>query len=65
MSKRPHDSQAPAPASTDLVEHLRAAANNPVLLREVVKGSDTDCIAAAFAALLADAAPTGSKLRKK
>ncbi|KAH7703619.1 hypothetical protein AAVH_29211, partial [Aphelenchoides avenae] len=65
MSKRPRNSPPSASASKDLVERLEMAVNNPSLLREIVEGSDTDSIAAAFAALLAGAAPDGPKLRKK
>ncbi|KAH7701822.1 hypothetical protein AAVH_31037, partial [Aphelenchoides avenae] len=68
MSKRPHNSHAPAAASVDLIESFKAAANDTVLLRELVEGNDSGSVAAAFAALLADggsSAPNGSKLRKK
>lgn len=52
MSKRPRDSQAPASASEDLIERLKAAGSDAVLLRAVIERHDGASVAAAFAALL-------------
>lgn len=68
MSKPPHDSQAPASASEDLVERLNAAANDVVLLRAIIESNDIGSVTAAFAALLTGdsaSALNGSALRKK
>lgn len=54
MSTQPENSEAPAPAAEDLVKRLKAAANDVVLLREIVESSDSASIAAAFAMLLKD-----------
>ncbi|KAH7713415.1 hypothetical protein AAVH_19211 [Aphelenchoides avenae] len=67
MSKRPHSSQEPTSASVDLVKRLKDAANDAVLLREIVKSNDTASVADAIAALLtggSSSASTGPKLRK-
>ncbi|KAH7713017.1 hypothetical protein AAVH_19626 [Aphelenchoides avenae] len=53
MPKRPHDSLAQTAASEDLIERLKAAANDAVRLREIVEGSDSVSIAAAFAVIFA------------
>ncbi|KAH7709619.1 hypothetical protein AAVH_23111, partial [Aphelenchoides avenae] len=66
MSKRSDSS--PAPASEDLVERFKAAANDVVRLREIVESTDSVSIAAAIAALLAggsSSAPSGSELQRK
>ncbi|KAH7710168.1 hypothetical protein AAVH_22533 [Aphelenchoides avenae] len=68
MSKQPHNSQAPAPAPEDLVQRLKAAANDVELVRETVESSDSVSISAAFVALLAggsSSAVNGFGLRKK
>ncbi|KAH7714622.1 hypothetical protein AAVH_18014 [Aphelenchoides avenae] len=68
MSKRPHNPQAPASASEELIELLKAAANDVVLLRDIIGSNDIDSVAAAFATLLTDgsaSAPNDSALRKK
>ncbi|KAH7714624.1 hypothetical protein AAVH_18016 [Aphelenchoides avenae] len=68
MSKPPHNPQAPASASEELVELMKAAANDVLLLREVIGSNDIDSVAAAIAALLNEgsaSAPNDSALRKK
>ncbi|KAH7725097.1 hypothetical protein AAVH_07375 [Aphelenchoides avenae] len=55
MSKLPHDSQAPEPASEGLVKRLKAAANDAELLREVIESSDIASVSAALVVLLAGA----------
>ncbi|KAH7719933.1 hypothetical protein AAVH_12576 [Aphelenchoides avenae] len=68
MSKQPHNSQAPAPASEDLVQRLQAAANDVELVRKIVESSDSVSISAAIVALLSgvsSSAANGSELRKK
>ncbi|KAH7713298.1 hypothetical protein AAVH_19355 [Aphelenchoides avenae] len=54
MSKRPDISRAPESASEELIEHSEAAANDGVLLRELVENSDSDNITAVFAVLHTD-----------
>lgn len=61
-------STAPSPASKDLVGRSKGAANDAVLLREIIESNDSASVAAAFAALLAAcscSAPPSSMLRKK
>lgn len=68
MLKRPHNSHTPASAPEDLVERLKAAANDAALLSQIVESSDSASIAAAFAALLpggSSSTPNSSKLGKK
>lgn len=52
MSKRPHGSQAPASATEDLVERLKAAGNDVRLVRDLVRNNKSAAVAAAFVALL-------------
>lgn len=62
MSKHPHGSQAPGPASEELVKRLRAAADDySMRLQEIVESNDSASIAAAFATLLA--ASTASAMK--
>ncbi|KAH7711905.1 hypothetical protein AAVH_20785 [Aphelenchoides avenae] len=66
MSKRSDSSSTPA--SEDLVQRFRVAANDVVRLREIVESSDSVSLAAAIAALLAGgnpSAPSGSELQRK
>lgn len=68
MSKRPHNCLASASASEDLVNRLKAAANDVELLQEIIERNVSASVAAAFATLLSDgrpSEPSGSKLRKK
>ncbi|KAH7710325.1 hypothetical protein AAVH_22397 [Aphelenchoides avenae] len=65
MSERPDKSVA---AFEDLVERMKAASDDAVLLREIVESSDSASIAAAFARLFAGggfSAPNESKLQEK
>ncbi|KAH7713419.1 hypothetical protein AAVH_19215 [Aphelenchoides avenae] len=68
MSKRRYNSQSAESAPEDLVKHLKAAANDEVLLREIIENSDIVSITAAFAALLSGGtsdAVNDAKHRKK
>ncbi|KAH7725612.1 hypothetical protein AAVH_06792 [Aphelenchoides avenae] len=68
MSKQPESSHASASAPDDLVERLKAAADDAVLLREIVESSDRASITAAFAMLFSGGGspvPNDSKLQKK
>ncbi|KAH7704632.1 hypothetical protein AAVH_28178, partial [Aphelenchoides avenae] len=68
MSRRPPGSQAPASSFEELVERLKAAANDAVLLRGIIENNDSDSVAAAFAALLTGNGSSkrgGSKSRQK
>ncbi|KAH7706093.1 hypothetical protein AAVH_26684 [Aphelenchoides avenae] len=52
MSKRPHSSQS-ASSSENLIERLKAAANDIGRLSEIIESNDNVSVAAAFSALLA------------
>ncbi|KAH7725613.1 hypothetical protein AAVH_06793 [Aphelenchoides avenae] len=60
MSKQPENSETIASGSEDLFERLKAAANDVVLLREIVESSDSVSIAAAFAMLFAGGCSSAS-----
>lgn len=68
MSKRPHGSQAPPSASADLIERLKAAADDALLLSEIIESNDSVSVAMALSTLLSGGDPSasnGSKRRKK
>lgn len=55
-------------ASEDLVERLKAAADDVALVREIIESKDSRFIAAAFTTLLSvdySSIPNGSKCQKK
>lgn len=62
MFTGPVNSQAPASASEDLVERLKAASHDAELLREIVESSGSASIAAAFAMLFAGGSSSASNV---